>query len=380
MFSQHPRIAERWADHTPDMKDLPEKLSAVKTAGFWAVLIKLGAVDPTVAKNVARVAKRMGVKAPSRSELKKMFPPGWEAANNGSWQAQFEQSDWLRDVNTVKAHAKDVAAGRVPPTGSKGSWTQGPGWKSQSVPVASRVARGIMSFPGLYGLGGLLSLKALIPGTRKVMREAKKGLEPEAYAKALKKTVARGVGLGALGGGILGMGIPLLANIPQMRSAGGLRNILRIPGVKSKLISSGLITGLFSTPWGATAGGLVGSRFLPGAAAKAREQQKAAAEETSPAIPENYLTNKFTVPSGIFGGVSGGIDPPLRIAIENFQQARAGGHKPSVGSLFKKMPPDLKKQMLKGGIRGVVGGLLTGYITGRVSDTLIQKKLEEKSV
>lgn len=378
MFSQHPRIAERWVDHTPDMKDLPEKLSTPKTAGFWGVLIKLGAVDPYLVERMAGVAKRMGVDPPSRKELERMFPKGWEAGSQGSWQTQFEKSDWLRDANSAKMHAKDVAAGRARP--SSGGWTHGPGWKSQSVPVASRVARGIMRFPGTYGTAGLLSLIALDPGTREVRRKARKGLSSKEMGEVVKKTTGRGVRIGAIGGGILGMGIPLLANLPQMRSVGGLRNLLRTsPGLASGLIGSGLITGLYSAPWGATAGGLIGSRFMPGAAEKVRERHKAAAEEET-SIPPKYLTKKFTIPSGIFGGVTGGIEPPLQIALERLRKARAAGHTPSVGSLFKKMPPDLKKQMLKGSLGGAIGGLATGYLTGRLADALIQKKLKEKSV
>lgn len=32
MFSQHPEIAKRWADETPDMKHLPDHKKAVREA------------------------------------------------------------------------------------------------------------------------------------------------------------------------------------------------------------------------------------------------------------------------------------------------------------------------------------------------------------
>jgi len=359
-----------------EVKDLPEKLSTLKTAGFWTVLFKLGAVDPSFASNVARVAKRMGVDPPSPEDLDRMFPKGWESAAQGSWQAQLENSSWLKDVNSAKLHVKDVATGRARPSGG---WTHGAGWKSQSVPVASRVARTITKSPGLYGLSGLFALRSLVPATRGVRRKARKDLKPKELDEVARKTIGRGVGIGAVGGGLLGTGIPLLAVLPQLRSAGGLRNLLRVPGNKAALIRSGVLTGLHSIPWGATAGGLIGSRFMPGAAEKVRERKKAAAEE-APTVPSNYLTKKFTVPSGILGAVGKGVDPPLQVALERLRQARKAGHTPSLGMLFKDMPPDMKKQILKGSLSGAIGGLATGYLTGRWADRLIQKKLKEKAI
>jgi len=378
MFSQHPRIAERWAGHTPDMKALPEKVQKAKTAGFWATMHKLAAVDPTIRKHVERVAKRIGVRPPSAKDLDRMFPPGWEAASQGSWQAQLEKSDWLRDANSAKAHVKDVAAGRARP--GAGHTTYGPGWTSTNVPVTSRIARGILRHSGLYGLGGALSMMALEPGTREVRRKARKGLTPSELADVVKKTTGRGVLIGGGLGGLLGMGIPLVANRPQLRAVGGLRNFLKhhkraLPA----LIGSGLLTGLYSVPWGATAGALVGSRFMPGAAEKVRERKKAAAEE-EPAIPENYITKRLAIPGLLFGGASGVLEPPLQVAVERLKHFQKLKQRPSISSLFKNMPKGTGKKMLSGGTRGAIGGLLSGYLTGQFVDRLIQKKLQEKSV
>lgn len=376
MFSEHPRIAERWAEHTPDMKDLPER---AKTAGYWDMMLKWAAVDPTIASHVKRVARRMKYDVPTDAEIEAMFPKGWEK-NSPSWQAQFEKSQWLKEQNTAKAHAKDVAAGRAP-KGSTPHTKYGPGWSS--VPKqnwASRAAKGVMRHSGAYGLGGFSSPLLIPLAIRKQHREARRGLTEKEFEEASRKTVGRGASIGAIAGGLLGLGIPMLAFHPEFRAAGGLRRAFaREPQIAAPLTLKGMELGLYSMPYGLTAGSIVGSKFLPGKAEEIRERKKAAAEE-EPAIPERFLTKKFTLPSLGIGAVTGAADPAVQVILKRLEHFQKMEKKPPLGTLFRNMPKGTLKKSLKGGTKGAVGGLLSGYLTGRLADKLIQKKLKENAV
>ncbi len=44
MFAKHPRVAKRWADHTPDMKKLPEKKMKKTSADLADLVVKRAAV------------------------------------------------------------------------------------------------------------------------------------------------------------------------------------------------------------------------------------------------------------------------------------------------------------------------------------------------
>jgi hypothetical protein len=325
------------------MKALPDKVKKAKTAGFWSVMLKLAALDPSIADNVKRVAKRMGVDPPSASELENMFPKGWESASSGSWQAQLEKSDWLRDANSAKMHAKDVAAGRARPGSSRTS--AGRGWTSTSVSPGVRVARGITRSNILYPLGGLLALhaasKPIGKKSRSVSRRAKaQGASKEDIAKAIQDTTGRGAAWGSLGGGLLGTAIPLIANLPAIKSH-GLKHVLKNPWVPLSMLS----TGLYSVPYGTAAGAGIGSQFLEGTA-KRRGLLKASAEE-EPAIPDNYITKRLAVPGAVFGGASGALDAPMQVVLKRLEKFKNLKTKPPVGNLFRNMPAGTSKKSSK---------------------------------
>lgn len=383
MFAKHPRIAKRWAKETPDIKSLPDKLSDAKTAGFWAMMAKLGAIDPAIRKNVERVAKRMGVPPPSERELERMFPKGWEAASQGSWQSQFEKSEWLRDANSAKAHAKDVAAGRAP-AGSAPRTSHGAGWTSVGkVPWYSKVPQAIIRQHGLYGLGGLAALTATGPAIQLAKRRARKGLTDEELDKVTRETAGLGTALGGAAGGLLGAtAIPYLANLPAARAAGGWKNLFaKSPVILPALTATGVLTGLYSVPWGMAAGGAIGSRFMPGKAEKVRQEKgrifKGAEEFERRAIPPNYLASRFAASGLLGGGVTGALEPPVRIALERLRHAKGTPKTPSfLASLIRNMPEGTRNKMLQGAAYGAISGLMSGYLTGRFGDYLIQKKLE----
>jgi LPXTG-motif cell wall-anchored protein len=109
--------------------------------GYESLLVKLG-LDESVRKNVKRVVDQMRrrhgawVKGPSESELRTMFPEGWDK-KNPSWQAQLEKSEWLKSVNSEasrRTEAKKSPFGRAgrrpppPPGGSSRRPGTPPGW------------------------------------------------------------------------------------------------------------------------------------------------------------------------------------------------------------------------------------------------------------
>ena len=371
MFSEHPRIAERWADHTPDMRDLPER---AKTAGYWDMMLKWAAVDPTIASHVKRVAKRMGYASPSDADIEGMFPKGWEK-NSPSWQSQFEKSEWLKGQNTAKIHSKGVASGRA-------RTSAGAGWTSTSkVPWVSRVARVPMRYSVPYNLGSVVPAFASSVVSKSMEKRLKHlGLSDKEWDEARSKSVERGGNLGGLAGGLLGLGIPLIANIPVIKGAKGLRNLYkRNPAGTKALLMSSLMMAPPTALYGAGIGGLIGSRSLPDKAREIAERRKAASEE-EPAIPERYFTSRFAIPGLAAGAVSGAAEPVADV-VRRRLDAYLKQHKrpPSWAGLFKNMPKGTLKNSLTGAVRGSAGGALSGYVTGRIVDHVIQKKLKESS-
>lgn len=78
MFSQHPRIAKRWAKHTPNMKALPEK-KMKKTAAEIAqeVLIKQGTDgkgNPINTLTTTRPAERSSLYTTTRATTARAIP------------------------------------------------------------------------------------------------------------------------------------------------------------------------------------------------------------------------------------------------------------------------------------------------------------------
>jgi len=405
MFSEHPRIAERWADHTPDMKDLPDKvkkaaekvgyrainpttgkpfqsaeevwaeierqkdmlrrgikappIQRVKTAGYWDMMLKWAAVDPTIASHVKRVAKRMGYASPSDADIEGMFPKGWEKSSP-SWQSQFEKSEWLKDQNTAKAYAKDVRSGKARPSSS---WTRGPGWKSQPKNVAYRV----VTSP-LYPLGGLAAAYGGAVRAKSLRRSLKKRKHKRSVIDEAMRPVGKGSLRGAGIGALLGAALPVLA----LRKS----PMLREPGKWKSLIGPSLQSALFGSGYGSGIGTAVGTSI---ARRRAQEQGLLKKSEEESAIPDRYFTKRLALPGAGAGALSGALDPAMKVVIERLEGFKNTGNTPSAKTLFSRMPKGTLRKSLAGAGKGAVGGLLSGYFTGRVVDALVQKKLKESA-
>jgi hypothetical protein len=62
----------------------------------WHILLKIAAVDPAIAAQVKRVAKKMGVEVPTAAEMDAMFPAGWEK-HNKDWPGVWQESSGFRE-------------------------------------------------------------------------------------------------------------------------------------------------------------------------------------------------------------------------------------------------------------------------------------------
>lgn len=294
MYANKPEMAKKWEKHTPDDKDLPEHKKEsfqrlggaterahdmkkdyedlpkrTKISAFWDMLVKLGAVDPTIKSYVARVAKKIGVDPPSAAELEEMFPPGWEKTTP-SWQEQLHKSQWMRRANMSSR------GGVGPSVGAAGSTHWGPGaaesaWKSTGkVPWYTRAA-GRAGGAFTKHLLPITLLTALGHGTQGLVEDERldktlknKGV-PKKYRDALinEKRVKgfsglsperkKGLLTGMTVGGVLGAGAPFATMAPAVKALGiRWRDALRSTGRALPLTAAaaGMI--------GSSTGGLLG--------------------------------------------------------------------------------------------------------------------------
>jgi len=257
MYANKPEMAKKWEEHTPEGKDLPERS---KTSAFWDMLIKLGAVDPTIKSHVARIAQRLGVKPPSARELEEMFPPGWEKTTP-SWQEQVQKSRWMREANMAYRGGTGPTASSM--RGAAGGVAGGA--TRVKIPWYSRAARKWIKYPQvatslglLGGLGhGLLQMSKFKKELEEKFPDLSEKEFEELYKHIMQTSVQsrsparKATVIGGSAGGLLGASVPFVGNIPAAKQM-GWKNILKKH--KAPLALTGLATGLGGSLLGALGG------------------------------------------------------------------------------------------------------------------------------
>jgi hypothetical protein len=392
--------AKRWAKHTPDIKKLPEKVSDTsKTAaykyasifGYYDVLLKLAALDPSLYENVKRVAAKMKIPAPSMEDAERIFPKGWEKANP-SWQEQFLGSDWFKAENSKRQFgggaSKSWRGGNTWDAGSRSR----PSWAG-AIPQtgrASRAAQAYMRFPFLghwvassilAGIGG-----GMEAGLQSRMTKNNPEMAPEEVS-AVTSPVRKGrVAGGVLGAG-LGAAVPIIANWHLRKPLGGLKALARHPGIGL----SALLTGSTGAMYGQAAGGLAGMPFAYAKGRKASRlldesvQQdeeyapysKAASDDKPeiPSSPRGYLPKSLAWRSALGGAVMGGASPFLNSAAEYVTKnpAAARNLKDMLHHVSKNRP-DMPALLGRHIIGGAAGGAIAGALTGLYVQRLLVKR------
>jgi hypothetical protein len=222
---------------------------------------------------------------PSQAELDEMFPEGWRA-KSPSWQAQFEQSEWLKDQNARKQYGySSKRRGWGGGAGYGGEhWTAGPGWFSKAVrhtpKTVSNIASSFLRFPRPLLWFSILSgipIAALQGKDYGRALRSKKDVTKEEKA-SLETPVHRGSRIGWGIGGLLGASAPILANAPIVGEHGlsGLHSVWRNMGHSPAF--QYVIPAVTGMALGADIGTLVGTGImrsrLPDIKAKMEERKK----------------------------------------------------------------------------------------------------------
>lgn len=361
--------AREWAHETSkDYSDLPTR---VKQAGYWDMLVKLGAVDPTLKAHVERVARRMGFSSPSAQDLEQMFPAGWEKQSPG-WQAQFEKSQWFKDQNSARIGGSASAT----PAGDRPSWRGGNTWGGRATDAGFRTAplsrgaqrvsdfaRGTMRHHNPLFWGGLGADIAAGMGAREAVSHAARsaGLGDKETNKAQSRLGRHRLVGGALGFGA-GAAMPYLANLAVIKGT-GFRPVARRLGILNPLLM-----GLTGYNFGSLAG------TPSGYMAARKEIDKAASEE--PVYPDNFLLKRLGVPAVVGGAVGGALGPIAKPAFMDWLKRRA----PNLVSKMNHAPGGRAEKIITDLLAGAATGALSGFGTGYVADKLVKRQLAKSEL